>query len=142
MRKLNREDLPGSPRRWRWIPQMVLDWVGRAFGWYVIAKAVDLIEAIKPEAFGAQVAANVRKTTSAAGVGCDSGGIGICEGLQPGTKEYFESVIRLRSGYELRSVLKLIPFKAFAGSKVLEVGCGAGYDARGVLPRRRGLHRD
>jgi ubiquinone/menaquinone biosynthesis C-methylase UbiE len=61
--------------------------------------------------------------------GATPAGSAFAKGLDPGTKEFFESVSRRRNGYELRSVLKLIPFTAFTGSKVLEVGCGAGYDA-------------
>lgn len=42
VRKLVNEDLPALPlvgRLWRFIPQRWLDFVGKAFGWYVIAKA-------------------------------------------------------------------------------------------------------
>jgi len=61
--------------------------------------------------------------------GATPAGSGLAKGMLPGTREFFESVRKLRNGYELRSVLKLIPFAAFSGSKILEVGCGAGYDA-------------
>src|ERR1700730_931838 len=51
------------------------------------------------------------------------------KGLQPGTRDFFESTRRLRNEYEMRSVLELIPFTALADARVLELGCGAGYDA-------------
>jgi ubiquinone/menaquinone biosynthesis C-methylase UbiE len=50
-------------------------------------------------------------------------------GLEPGTKEFFETVRQKRSAYELPWISELIPFAEMNGRKVLEVGCGAGYDA-------------
>jgi ubiquinone/menaquinone biosynthesis C-methylase UbiE len=51
------------------------------------------------------------------------------EGAAIGTKEYFENVIRKRSTYELPWLFEVFPFDKARGKKVLEVGCGAGYDA-------------
>jgi ubiquinone/menaquinone biosynthesis C-methylase UbiE len=50
-------------------------------------------------------------------------------GAEPGTKEFFENVLKKRSTYELPFLFELIPSSSFRGMKVLEVGCGAGYDA-------------
>lgn len=50
-------------------------------------------------------------------------------GYEPGTKEYFENVIAKRSAYEIPWLFELVPFASFKHKKVLEVGCGAGYDA-------------
>jgi ubiquinone/menaquinone biosynthesis C-methylase UbiE len=51
------------------------------------------------------------------------------EGAAIGTKEYFENVIRKRSDYELPWLVEVFPFDKTRGRRVLEVGCGAGYDA-------------
>lgn len=51
------------------------------------------------------------------------------DGATPGTKEYFEKVKEKRNGYEIPWLFELIPFSSFRGKSVLELGCGAGYDA-------------
>ena len=51
------------------------------------------------------------------------------EGAAIGTKEYFENVIRKRSSYELPWLFEVFPFGMTKGKRVLEIGCGAGYDA-------------
>lgn len=51
------------------------------------------------------------------------------EGAAIGTREYFENVIRKRSTYELPWLAEVFLFDKTRGKKVLEVGCGAGYDA-------------
>ncbi len=51
------------------------------------------------------------------------------EGAAIGTKQYFENVIKKRSNYELPWLFDVFPFGMTRGRKVLEVGCGAGYDA-------------
>ncbi|NGX50641.1 MAG: putative methyltransferase YcgJ [Chlamydiae bacterium] len=48
---------------------------------------------------------------------------------KPGTKEYFELVRNIRNREELHRVLEQIPFKTFSHKKVLELGCGQGFDA-------------
>lgn len=45
------------------------------------------------------------------------------------TKEFFERVVECRNGREIRWLRELVPFAACRGKRVLEVGCGAGYDA-------------
>jgi SAM-dependent methyltransferase len=50
------------------------------------------------------------------------------EGAEPGTKDYFEKVLRKRSSHE-PWLLDVVPFASFKDKSVLEVGCGAGYDA-------------
>lgn len=49
--------------------------------------------------------------------------------LAPGTREFLEAVLARRSAHELPWLQATIPFQRFAGKRVLEVGCGAGYDA-------------
>jgi ubiquinone/menaquinone biosynthesis C-methylase UbiE len=61
--------------------------------------------------------------------GASPAGQSLAPELRPGTRAYFESTRRRRGEYELRTVLALIPFHEFAGKRVLEIGCGAGYDA-------------
>lgn len=51
------------------------------------------------------------------------------EGHTPGSKEFFQSVIERRSSREFPWLYSLIPFSRYKGKKVLELGCGAGYDA-------------
>lgn len=53
-------------------------------------------------------------------------------GRQPGTREFFESVLERRSTYEIPWLVDVVPFDRFAGRRVLEVGCGAGYDAYAI----------
>lgn len=48
---------------------------------------------------------------------------------QPGSKDFFEAVLEKRFSYELDWLDGIVDFKRFNGKKVLEVGCGAGYDA-------------
>jgi ubiquinone/menaquinone biosynthesis C-methylase UbiE len=50
-------------------------------------------------------------------------------GAAPGTKEFFDNVFANRTAEELPWLTELIPFPAMRGKKVLELGCGAGYDA-------------
>lgn len=49
--------------------------------------------------------------------------------LARGTREFFERVIELRNNREIKWLRELVPFAACRGKLVLEVGCGAGYDA-------------
>jgi ubiquinone/menaquinone biosynthesis C-methylase UbiE len=51
------------------------------------------------------------------------------QGAEPGTREYFNAVIERRSNHEQPWLVELVPFMSFNGLRVLEVGCGAGYDA-------------
>jgi len=51
------------------------------------------------------------------------------DGAVPGTKGYFETVRAKRNGYEIPWLFELIPFPSFRDKSVLELGCGAGYDA-------------
>jgi ubiquinone/menaquinone biosynthesis C-methylase UbiE len=50
-------------------------------------------------------------------------------GLEPGTREFFEKVRARRTAYELQWLDELMPFSGMTGRRVLEVGCGAGFDA-------------
>jgi SAM-dependent methyltransferase len=49
--------------------------------------------------------------------------------LHPGTKEFFDVTIKLRNETEIPFIMELIPFPSFHEKEVLELGCGAGYDA-------------
>lgn len=51
------------------------------------------------------------------------------EGAEPGTKSFFENVIKKRSVYEMPWLYEIVPFNSFKNKDVLEIGCGAGYDA-------------
>jgi len=51
------------------------------------------------------------------------------EGAAIGTKEYFQNVVQKRSSHEQPWLFEVFPFGATRGKAVLEVGCGAGYDA-------------
>jgi ubiquinone/menaquinone biosynthesis C-methylase UbiE len=51
------------------------------------------------------------------------------DGAPIGTREYFENVLKKRSSYELPWLFEVFPFGWTRGKTVLEVGCGAGYDA-------------
>lgn len=50
-------------------------------------------------------------------------------GYQKGTKEFFESVLEKRFTEECDWMFDIVQFDRFKGKKVLEIGCGAGYDA-------------
>jgi len=50
-------------------------------------------------------------------------------GLQPGTRDFFDAVLNRRSRIELPWLIEFFPFKGTQGRDVLELGCGAGYDA-------------
>jgi ubiquinone/menaquinone biosynthesis C-methylase UbiE len=49
--------------------------------------------------------------------------------VEPGTEEFFQTVLKKRFTYEIPWILELVPFVSFNQRKVLELGCGAGYDA-------------
>lgn len=48
---------------------------------------------------------------------------------KPGTKEFFESVINKTFSYEVEWLDEIVNFNKFKDKKVLEIGCGGGYDA-------------
>lgn len=50
-------------------------------------------------------------------------------GAEPGTRTFFENALRRRSSYEMPWLFDLVPFEAFRHKRVLELGCGAGFDA-------------
>lgn len=50
-------------------------------------------------------------------------------GYKKGTKEFFESVLKRRFTEECEWMDEIVHFERFRGKKVLEIGCGAGYDA-------------
>jgi ubiquinone/menaquinone biosynthesis C-methylase UbiE len=56
-------------------------------------------------------------------------GSSFADGFKPGTREFFEKVLKKRSTYELPWLFELIDFSVYKDKKVLELGCGAGYDA-------------
>jgi len=61
--------------------------------------------------------------------GASPAGTSYAGGAEPGTREFFETARRRRNGYELPWLAELVPFGAMSGREVLEIGCGAGFDA-------------
>ena len=59
------------------------------------------------------------------------------KGAAIGTKEYFENVLLKRSSYEQPWLFEVFPFRSTLGKRVLEVGCGAGYDMPTTSPNSR-----
>jgi len=53
--------------------------------------------------------------------------------LEPGTLDYFERVRKRRGTDELPWLSRIIPFGVWSGRRVLEIGCGAGYDAFEII---------
>lgn len=51
------------------------------------------------------------------------------KGYEKGSKEFFDAVVKKRFIYECDWLDEIVDFKRHAGKKVLEIGCGAGYDA-------------
>jgi len=51
------------------------------------------------------------------------------EGHPKGTKEFFQAVLKKRFTEECDWMSDVVQFERFNGKKVLEIGCGAGYDA-------------
>ena len=47
----------------------------------------------------------------------------------PGTSEFFEKTMKVRNEYEMPWLYELVPFPSLRQQKVLELGCGSGYDA-------------
>ena len=72
---------------------------------------------------------NMRKKASQSVWGASPAGWTFAEGAEPGTKEFFERVLSKRSSYEQPWLFELVPFSSSRNQKVLELGCGAGYDA-------------
>lgn len=50
-------------------------------------------------------------------------------GEEPGTRVFFEKVMAARFGREMRFLREVVPYSTFSGRRILEIGCGAGYDA-------------
>lgn len=61
--------------------------------------------------------------------GASPAGSTLAPGAHPGTRQFFESVLQRRSTGEMRWLPQEVPFDELGGQRVLEVGCGAGYDA-------------
>jgi ubiquinone/menaquinone biosynthesis C-methylase UbiE len=70
-----------------------------------------------------------RQQAAVAVWGASPAGSAFADGAAPGTREFFERVLRLRSTYEMPWLPDVVPFATFRGRRVLELGCGAGYDA-------------
>lgn len=56
-------------------------------------------------------------------------GLAFGGGAQVGSRTFFDRVLKDRSQHEQPWLFDLVPFASFRGKRVLEVGCGAGYDA-------------
>ena len=50
-------------------------------------------------------------------------------GIEPGTPAFFATALARRSSYELPWLADLVPLQALRDRSVLEIGCGAGFDA-------------
>ena len=61
--------------------------------------------------------------------GASPAGATFGDGAQIGTREFFEAVMERRSNWEQPWLTDIVPFESFRGKRVLELGCGAGYDA-------------
>jgi ubiquinone/menaquinone biosynthesis C-methylase UbiE len=61
--------------------------------------------------------------------GAAPAGILLAPGLTPGTREFFDTARMRRNTWELPWLFDLVPFPSYRGKRVLEVGCGAGFDA-------------
>lgn len=61
--------------------------------------------------------------------GASPAGTAFADGLTPGSPDFFDAVLSIRSTREMPWLTRLIPFREMADRDVLEVGCGAGYDA-------------
>ncbi len=61
--------------------------------------------------------------------GATPAGASFAPQLQPGSREFFEQVYQRRSTYEMPWLYNLFSFARWRGRRVLELGCGAGYDA-------------
>lgn len=51
---------------------------------------------------------------------------------KPKSKEFFEEAFKYRSEYEQPWLYDVIPFQTFQNKEVLEIGCGAGFDAYNI----------
>ena len=72
---------------------------------------------------------NVDKENSQKVWGATPAGSSFADGFNPGTREFFEKVLKKRSTYELPWLFELVDFAAYKDKRVLELGCGARYDA-------------
>ena len=61
--------------------------------------------------------------------GTTTAGTTFGQGYEKGTKEFFDSVLQKRFSYECDWLDGIVNFSQFRGKKVLEIGCGSGYDA-------------
>ena len=71
----------------------------------------------------------IEKKKSQAVWGATPAGSSYAMEFEPGTKDFFLQSYRIRSTQELPFLKEIVPFESFRGKKVLEVGCGVGYDA-------------
>ena len=71
----------------------------------------------------------VGKSEAQAVWGASPAGSTHCLEKAPGTREFFETALRKRSEWEMPWLFDVVPFASFRGRKVLELGCGAGFDA-------------
>ena len=61
--------------------------------------------------------------------GRNPAGSSLGKGLSPGTPEFFDAVVRTRTAGEQAWLPEVVDFPSFDGKALLEIGCGAGYDA-------------
>jgi len=61
--------------------------------------------------------------------GASPAGTTLAEGSAAGTREFFEGVLKRRAAGEMAWLSGVFPFAETGGKRVLELGCGAGFDA-------------
>lgn len=61
--------------------------------------------------------------------GASPAGSSHAPGETPGTREFFSEALSRRSELELPWLGDVVPFAALSGARVLELGCGVGFDA-------------
>jgi ubiquinone/menaquinone biosynthesis C-methylase UbiE len=61
--------------------------------------------------------------------GASPAGTTFAAGASPGTREWFDRARETRSSVEMPWLLRIVPFDTFRDNDVLEIGCGAGFDA-------------
>lgn len=74
----------------------------------------------------------VRHGAARAVWGASPAGTTFAEGEEPGTRAFFDKVLAKRATVEMPWLAEVVPFASFAGRRVIELGCGAGYDAYAI----------
>jgi ubiquinone/menaquinone biosynthesis C-methylase UbiE len=76
-----------------------------------------------------EIVVNDARDAARATWGASPAGSTHAQGLEPGTRDFFEQVVERRREREFSWLDDLVGFASLRGRRVLEVGSGAGYDA-------------